>query len=350
MTRRSVVGGAALGSLLALSGCGRIADLPGVRNLPFVGGGQGPAQMLTRLPSSLYTDDEFLSVNWTRPAAIVEQLDLSSGSALGASTSPEVNRLKVVTISDPVTGNGSLLGNAADLDDLEPWYQVEQIRTCSQALTVMNPPARVTVMEGAGDQLDLVEEMLSAAYTRDGDLLRPDSDLLERAGLPAPADSLVPATIGAVSGDLVFTSEDSLESIDGRNPLSPEDLGLQEMLDAIDLPGAHIARGLWRESPDEPYSSYLWMSELDGFPDVTTRGAVRATGDPQELADTIEEAASTWMSGPVVRMDSLEIEEDLLIIELEVTQGERPYDDALTSLYQGMSGADGPGLQLMLSR
>ena len=150
--------------------------------------------------------------------------------------------------------------------------------------------------------------------TRDGDQL-----VLE-------AGSAVRHLLAVQGEDLLFTTAESLEELEGNRGVDEQYADLPRLLEVLDLEDAHVVTSIIVPSPesDEPtVREQMIATRIDSADTHTTRGAVRTDGDAEALADLLLQHSVTD-TGEIGVIDT-QVDGDMVALELSETDPESFY-------------------------
>ena len=299
--RRALLGGSALAALAGLTGCSL---------LPLGGSRENLPRMLSRIGSDAVTYKHVagvLEVTWGRPAAAAEVLGLDRDAQFDLGTGPEHWIGSMLQCQpQPILAAGSAEGAGVDVEALS---SRDWLVGLSSGLAVRRgSEIEVVLWPDEAKWLDELHEALNGIFVKDGELLRRQEDL----DFLGAWDTRV---IGPVGEDLVFTTEDSLAGLDAEDTVDQLFDDLAGLWSAADPGDAHLATAVRAGHPghevnDGDVSELLWATRFDSPEQHTTLGVLRALGDPSALAAQWEQ------DNPDIPVETIEVEDDLVIISL----------------------------------
>ena len=334
LARRAIL---AVPAVLALAGCSRVAELPGLQRLPMV------QDSRSAMANSLYwirgiEGAARTEVVWSRPQAMLQVINPQEAADVFSPGLP-AHWLSALTVGDPQVLQASGPFGASGAKQLA---QVGRLTRPSAAVAVRELQDGQPLLESvswtdAADMLPRLGEAVKELYeTADDDSLVLKADLQ----LP-PADDATPllsARIFDSSGRLVFDPADEEaeqrakekangESVEVTHVLTEDPrtgerlhLGaaapLVEMLTALGMDDAHLVRGCVNPAGPQGVAAWLWATRLRSTHQHVTRGILRPAGGTQaEAHDLTQRVLAAERSASGITVQQVQVQGTDVVVE-----------------------------------
>lgn len=357
--RRGLLG-AGLG-LALLSGCSTVPSLPGV------GGGNtsiidlfsviDPA-IWGELTRSIGVDDDPLfhpfSLSFSRPRAIGELFAVADDLE-PTRHNENLPREELPRVTQPVLFTAP---HMAGLQAFESALSSNHFRYAPEVAVLATQSIRQAALWRGVDEglLAEIEELLAIPdhsgqpqYTREGERLLPADELAQEAGTP-------PFVVAQNGNDVQIYQEVDTPKFGASSSAVDLFIDLPELMDAVDLPDAHIAQAfshIWSnggapEARDEgetvTFVEWYYATELSSATEHSSRGALRVRdGDPEIARKSLLAGAANHRSTDLVVIDAEQVSDEILLVTMG-SDAQNP--DPVGSFYDRGSSFSGPSVRL----
>lgn len=362
--RRGLLGaGAGLGIAL-LSGCSALPSLPGIGG-GLGNGGTSIIDLFSEIDPAIWGEEtgslsgdddplyQPLSIHFSRPRAIGELFGVADDLEPTA-YNDALPREELPRVTQPMLFTGP---HMAGLQVLESALTSNRFRYAPEVAVLVTQSLRqASLWRGVDEGLFAeIEEQLAIPdlegqphYTREGERLLPTME-------PTPGGwpSFVIMQSGA---DLQICQEVETPGFGGSSSAVDLFIDLPELMDAVDLPEAHIARAVsyvWSdegapsvrdEGETATFVEWYYASELTSSTEHISRGALRVRdGDPEIARKALLAGAATHRGTDLVVVDAEQISEEVLLVTMG-SDARTP--DPVGSFYDRGSGFSGPDVRL----
>jgi len=359
--RRGLLGaGAGLG-LALLGGCSALPSLPGIG-----GGGTSIRDLFSAIDPAIW-GERTDSITWdedplyqplqlyvSRPRAIGELFEVTDDleptsynhdlprAGLPRATQPSLFTTPamagVTTVKSPLTSNHFRYAPEVAVRARQSLREAVLWRGVDEGLFA--EIEELLVVPGHGGE---------PPYRREGARLIPVDDM-------EPEGGFLPFLLEEAGTDLRIYQEQETPEFGGSSSAVDLFLDLQELMDAVDLPDAHIAQAsshIWddegaptarHEGETATFVEWYYATELTSTTEHTTRGALRVRDGDLEVAQrSLLLGAENHRSTDLVVIEAERISEELQLVTMG-SEAESP--DPLGSFYDTGSGFSGPDVRL----